>query len=73
MGEAEEWPGYNFTDSAEIWTPLNIFYVVPEVPTKPIAEIKPGPPTPVQQPSVTTPIDSPPKGARSEHRVWQSE
>lgn len=44
-------------------------YVVPEVPTQPIAEIKPGPPTPVQQPSLAMPTDSPSKGARSEHRV----
>ncbi|XP_020604244.1 dihydrolipoyllysine-residue succinyltransferase component of 2-oxoglutarate dehydrogenase complex, mitochondrial-like [Orbicella faveolata] len=42
---------------------------VPEVPTQPIAEIKPGPPTPVQQPSVAMPTDSPSKGARSEHRA----
>ena len=55
--------------NAEILTPMNFVYVVPEVPTQPIAEIKPGPPTPVQQPSVAMPTDSPSKGARSEHRV----
>lgn len=49
--------------------PLNILLVVPEVPTQPLAEIKPGPPTPAPRPSVAMPTDSPPKGARSEHRV----
>ncbi|KAL9954121.1 hypothetical protein ACROYT_G041619 [Oculina patagonica] len=42
---------------------------VPEVPTQPLAEIKPGPPTPAPQPSVAMPTDSPPKGGRSEHRA----
>ncbi|KAJ7330731.1 hypothetical protein OS493_021660 [Desmophyllum pertusum] len=42
---------------------------VPYVPTKPLAEVKPGPPTPVPQPSVAMPTDIPLKGARSEHKA----
>lgn len=49
--------------------PSPLIHVVPVVPTQPLAEVKPGPPTPVPQPSVAMPTDIPLKGARSEHKV----
>ncbi|XP_058957600.2 dihydrolipoyllysine-residue succinyltransferase component of 2-oxoglutarate dehydrogenase complex, mitochondrial-like [Pocillopora verrucosa] len=43
----------------------------PAVPTQPIAEIKPGPPTPASppQPTDALPADILPKGARSQHKA----
>ena len=46
-----------------------LIILAPEIPTQPLAEIKPGPPTPAPQLSVAMPADSLPKGARSEHKV----